>query len=218
MPSYTAKIELHASVGFPSWDYNADPFQADDFTANFIVRAIKRDETRLKGRWMRLQGKRITLENYREIHTVWQRWASQRITQLVQNPVLVPIPNSGAVPAAQTYATLELAQGISAASGANWPVYSGLRFTEVMTPSSKGGERSKEVLAGKMTALAPIQPGTPVLIDDVCTLGGHLFAAQRALELWKEPLHAVVCGRTVKARLPAMLRNIDETLQDTWYW
>ncbi|MFZ5669147.1 MAG: hypothetical protein ACOY4K_06610 [Pseudomonadota bacterium] len=216
MPWQPANIELHASCAFPTWDYREDPFQEDDFKANFIVRAIKRDETKLKGRWMRLNGRRITLENYRELHGVFHRWAANRIARLVPNPVLIPIPNSGATPEAPNYATLELAQGIAAAGGANWPVYDGLRFAEVLQPSSKGGNRDKEFLLSKMVVMKPRPNGTPVLIDDVCTGGGHLFAAQRRM-LLPDRTHAFVCGRTMQTRPERTLASIDETLTDHWW-
>lgn len=218
MPSYNASVELHASCAFPVWNTQEDPFQDEDFRANFIVRAIKRDETRLKNRYLRLPGgRKITLENYRELHGMFHGWAAQRIAGLGANPVLIPIPNSGAVPAAANYATLELAQGIAAASGANWPVYDGLRFDQVMVPASKGGPRAKEALFPRMVAAKPMPAGTPILIDDVATSGGHLFAAQRRLGL-PQGVHAVVCGRTVHERRADMVANIDETLVDTWWF
>lgn len=216
MPWLKADIELHAACGFPSWNPQEDPFREDDFTANFIVRAIKRDETRLKGRWMRLRGRRITVDNYLELHDRWFEWAAKRINRFVGNPVLVAIPNSGATPDKATFATRDLALGISKASGANWPVYDGLRFRQQLQPSSRGGRRDKEFLYAEMLALGALPEGKSVLIDDVCTVGGHLFAAQRLLAL-PNGTHAIVCGRTVHARREKMVGNIDETISDRWW-
>lgn len=216
MPWLKAELELHAACGFPSWNPHEDPFQDDDFTANFIVRAIKRDETRLKGRWMRLRGKRITVDNYLDVHKAWFAWAAKQISKHVPDPVLVAIPNSGATPEKANFATRDLAIGVSEAGGKGWLIYDGLRFAETLQPSSKGGRRDKEFLLSKMLTISDLPAGTPVLIDDVCTGGGHLFAAQRRLAL-PDGTHSIVCGRTVHERLPKMVGNIHETISANWW-
>ena len=55
-----------------------------------------------------------------------------------------------------------------------------------------------------------------MLIDDVCTGGGHLFAAQRLLGQ-PNGIHAVVCGRTVHQRLEKMVGYIDEKISSDWW-
>lgn len=158
----------------------------------------------------------VTVDNYLDVHKAWFAWAAKQISKHALDPVLIAIPNSGATPEKANFATRDLAIGISEAGGKGWPIYDGLRFAETLQPSSKGGRRDKEYLLRKMLTISDLPAGAPVLIDDVCTGGGHLFAAQRRLAL-PDGTHCIVCGRTVHERLPKMVGNIHETISASWW-
>lgn len=211
-------LRLQGLCAYPSWDAGAAPFRRIDFTARYLVKAIKGDIEALRKSYVMLgkPPRKFNHENYPELVEAFCRWGGERLKELaVEQPVLVAIPNSEATAAASDFGTKRLAEGIAAAYGPGATAYTDLRFSEILPKSHRGGGRSKIDLLSKMTLRTPVPGGTIVLVDDVCSSGSHLFAAQRKLKPRPVDL-ALVCGRTVNEPRDKMLNIPIETI--TAYW
>jgi hypothetical protein len=190
-----------------------------DWKGRYLVKALKEDLPALQRSYVMLGNpeQRFDHTNYKKLHDAFYRWAAQRVSELgVINPVIVAVPNSTAIPGVLDYPTKRFAEGIAAAYGEGCKAYSGLRFTEVMPKSHAGGSRDKSHLYDKMILAEPYPGGTPILFDDVCTTGAHLFAAQRRLELWLTE-YAIVGGKTFNDP-PAKMLNIDPVDIHSLWW
>lgn len=209
-----ARLTLHAACGYPSWD--PQQFVDQDWKSRYICLAVKGDVEALERAYVWLNGHKYNHENYHLIVQRFQRWAAAKVRELgIENPVLAPIPNSSTTPDTGDYATKSLAQGIQAAIGASAVVFDGLRFKNAMPSARKGGVRNPRILLANMVVTSPLPAGQIVLIDDVCTSGGHLLAAQHLIGE-KRVTCAITCGRTVHESLPDMLNVPAEVLTTDW--
>tara|TARA_R100000388_G_scaffold73467_1_gene53302 strand:+ start:195 stop:848 length:654 start_codon:yes stop_codon:yes gene_type:complete len=205
-----ASIRVTALCGYPSWDPEERKFRKIDWTARYLVKALKEDMGALSRSYVML-GKppqRFDHTNYKRLHEAFFKWGAQRISEMnVINPVVVAVPNSDAIAGSSDYPTKRFAEGIAAAYGPGCQAFSGLRFSEVMPKSHLNGGRDKSRLYQKMVLTEDYPGGTPILFDDVCTSGAHLFAAQRRLEPWLAE-YALVGGKTFNDP-PEKMLNID---------
>ena len=112
-------------------------------------------------------------------------WFGELVGALEWSPkkvYLAPIPDSGCTTAAsrvsKTHAlALAAAENLKIAT-----LWDGLRFKKALTKSREGGPRDVETLYRNLEVIAPIPTDAQiVLIDDVCTGGGHLKAAARKI-------------------------------------
>ncbi|WP_125474036.1 phosphoribosyltransferase [Caulobacter vibrioides] len=216
--SELVSLRLQGLCGYPSWDAGQTPFRKIDWISRYLVKAIKGDLEALRKSFVVLgkPQKKFNHENYGELVEAFHRWSAERLKELeIDQPVLVAIPNSAATSAVNDFGTKRLAEGIAAAFGPAAKAYTDLRFSEVLAKSHKGGGRSKTELLNKMVLNAPVPDGTVVLIDDVCSSGSHLFAAQRKLRPRAAEL-ALVCGRTVNEPRDKMLNIPIETITSFW--
>lgn len=112
---------------------------------------------------------------------------------------LVPIPNSHVVdPSTPDFHTLTLANRIAENSGGRYTVQPALVFNEPQQKSHEGGPRDPKIIETAYKVVADLQ-GPLILIDDVCTGGGHLIAAHWKLHGTTSPV-ALACtfGRSTK--------------------
>lgn len=116
---------------------------------------------------------------------------------------IVPIPNSHVVSATTPrFKTLELARKLAEHSDGKLTVVPALAFREVQTKSREGGPREASHFE-KAYKILQRPKGPVVLLDDVCTSGGHLVAAHRLLHREENSPIALACtfGRTTKEQL-----------------
>jgi predicted amidophosphoribosyltransferase len=77
-------------------------------------------------------------------------------------------------------------------------LWDGLRFKKTLTKSREGGPRDVGTLYDNLDVIAPIPTDAQIiLIDDVCTGGGHLkAAAKRIVEGGGECIFSICIART----------------------
>lgn len=126
---------------------------------------------------------------------------------------LVPIPNSHVVSATTPrFKTLELARKVADHSAGKLTVAPALAFREVQKKSREGGPRQASHFE-KAYKIVQRPKGPIILLDDVCTSGGHLIAAHWLLHHEQNSPVVLACtfGRTTKEQLksPVGLRSED---------
>jgi hypothetical protein len=116
--------------------------------------------------------------------------------------VLVPVPGSKAITTDEVRAgpTFRLARAV--AMRCSRPVETLLRWRRPMQSARSGGERRAEVLLPNLVVDG--EPTAPVvLVDDVCTSGGHLQAASAAIRgAGGEVLFAVCAAQSESTEQP----------------
>jgi hypothetical protein len=112
--------------------------------------------------------------------------------------VLVPIPNSDCYSGNyRTPRTLQLAEAI-ARHVRNVIVCDVLRWKRERRPAHLHGARDQKKLYNDLVLTSVLAKGTPVLVDDVFTTGGHvLAAAARISNAGNRCCQAICLGRTV---------------------
>jgi hypothetical protein len=115
---------------------------------------------------------------------------------------IVPIPNSHVVSIDTTdFKTLQLANKVAAESGGRFTVVPALVFKEVQQKSRDGGPRDPKHFEIAYQVVRDVS-GPLILLDDVCTGGGHLIAAHWRLHRPASPvILACTFGRTTKQQL-----------------
>jgi hypothetical protein len=115
---------------------------------------------------------------------------------------IVPIPNSHVIaPNTAGFRTRDLANKIAAESGGRFTVAPALVFHEVQQKSREGGPRNPGHFAEAYRVVRNLR-GPIILLDDVCTSGGHLVAAHRVLNRESSPvILATTFGRSTKEQL-----------------
>ena len=193
-------------------------WRPEDHTASKMVKALKGDE--ING-WFdyKVAGKyrRFDQSNVHEFVDRIPIALARMIARHVDTPAsLVPIPNSHVTDVgAENFRTLVLAQGIATQSGGKLTAVPALVFKEPQPKSREGGPRSSEHFENAYALVANVR-GPIVLLDDVCTGGGHLIGAYRKLN---SPLRNVILacafGRSTKVQAANPIGLREEALDVT---
>jgi predicted amidophosphoribosyltransferase len=125
---------------------------------------------------------------------------------------IVPIPNSHVTKTdACEFRTLDLANEIAANSGRKFSVVPVLGFNKAQQKSRDGGPRDPQHFEKAYRVVRNVK-GPIILLDDVCTTGGHLVAAHRLLHRDGSPvILACTFGRSTKEQFkePIGIREED---------
>jgi hypothetical protein len=155
------------------------PWTTADYTAYKMVKALKGYP--IKGYFdIKIAGqmRRFRQDNIGEfVERIPRALAKNIARQQIGPATLVPIPNSHVTSASTpNFKTLELAQKVAAHSGGQLSVTPALVFSEPQVKSHEGGPRSPHHCFNAYCLESPVE-GPIVLLDDVCTSGGHLIGA-----------------------------------------
>jgi hypothetical protein len=177
-----------------------------DYDASKMVKALKGDP--INGYFdFKIGDKviRFTQANVGDFVKRIPRALAKMIARQVDGPAtLVPIPNAHVTdPAAADFRTLDLARSVAAASGGKLTVVPALVFKEPQQKSRKGGPRSADHFEQAYRQASGVR-GPIVLLDDVCTSGGHLIGAYRKLH------RATDAGRGARVRLRSLHEGTGE--------
>ncbi|GAA0733933.1 phosphoribosyltransferase [Sphingomonas japonica] len=179
-----------------------DKWRSVDFAARNLVKAIKHED--FKGYAQITAGSSsIRIDNTahgrnRALVAVAGALADKINQAGYQNAAVVPIPSSSHIDPNATFTGRRIAEAIQAKNAAfvSTPI---LYFNEPLPKSAGGGGTRNAHVIQKHLRLSDCQlPGSIVLLDDVCTTGGHLKAAARFLAQHGIQVNdAFVIGRTV---------------------
>jgi hypothetical protein len=144
--------------------------------------------------------RRIDQQHPEVASEIFAAWAKRQILQRqFQTPIcLVPVPNKAALISAvdQPFATLTLAEQVAKQFKRGVRVHAALRWRSELQRAGDGGPRQAWELYPEMAFVAP-PSGTSkqvVLVDDVCTSGGHLQACAARLKTNGYIADYAVCG------------------------
>lgn len=130
-----------------------------------------------------------------------------------KSAAVIPVPASNHIDPSQMFTGRKIAEAIQKLSPTlvSRPV---LYFDEVLEPAAAGGTRSAfQIKRHLRFVVGQIQEDAVVLIDDVCTTGGHLRGASLFLgELGYHVEDAFVIGRTTWERPESMFKVPGEAL------
>jgi hypothetical protein len=193
MPSTPNELKVISLCSYLTGELKA---RSIDWPAIKMVKALKGDP--INGYFdLSLSGvtHRFTQQNVSEFLDFVPRAMASAILQRIEgHATLVPIPNSHVVrPDEPNFPTLNLANGIAAASGGRLKTAAALVFAEPQEKARKGGPRGADHLQVAYKIIGNVE-GPVILIDDVWTLGGHLKAACRKL---KSPQRSIILACTV---------------------
>jgi hypothetical protein len=130
---------------------------------------------------------------------------------------LVPIPNSHVTAAcASDFPTFSLAKDVAAASQGKLTAVPALVFEEAQQKSRTGGPRNADHFE-RVYQINDDVEGPIILIDDVCTSGGHLIGAYRKLQSppKREVAFACAFGRSTREQVNTPVGVRKETLDVT---
>ena len=194
------------------------PWRPEDHTSSKMVKALKGDD--ING-WFeyRVAGKnrRFDRSNVNEFVQRIPIALARMITRHIDSPAtLVPIPNSHVIDAAaEGFHTLELAKAVAARTEGLLTAVPALVFNEPQVKSREGGPRSSTHFENAYTLVTKVR-GPIVLLDDVCTGGGHLIGAYRKLA---SPVRSVILacafGRSTKVQVANPVAPREEILDVT---
>jgi hypothetical protein len=140
---------------------------------------------------------------------------AKMIARHVEGPAtIVPIPNAHVTdPAIPDFRTLDLAKSVAAASRDQFSVVPALVFKKPQIKSRKGGPRSPHYFE-QAYRLASDLKGKIVLLDDVCTSGGHIIGAYWKLEAppARDVVLACAFGRSTKEQVNTPVGPREQTL------
>lgn len=117
---------------------------------------------------------------------------------------VMPIPASRHTEPDAMFTGRRLAEAIQAAH-APFVALPTLFFDQAMPTARGGGNRNPNAIQPHLRLATPVPKGPVVLLDDVCTSGGHLIAAARFLrQKGVEVADSFVVGRTCWSRPESM--------------
>ena len=181
-----------------------------DFETAKFIKAIKGDPIKgyaqilWNGRYHRIEdgkdGRVVAFQLFGEMAADYLR--RQHAGLLADTLTFVPIPSSQttlASPADHLFVSLVLAKKLAAACGKQAEVEDVLRWQSQMSSARSGGTRAPGYLYDHLVVTKkPLGTSPHILIDDVCTSGGHLrAAATRLKEAGANVVLALCAGRTV---------------------
>jgi predicted amidophosphoribosyltransferase len=154
-----------------------------DYDASKMVKALKGDP--INGYFYYKIGdqtRRFTQANIDEFLARIPRALSKMIQRKIDGPAsLVPIPNSHVTNVDdENFKTLDLARNVARHSGGHLTVVPALVFNKPQIKSREGGPRSASHFEAAYRLTNDVR-GPIVLLDDVCTSGGHMIGAYRKL-------------------------------------
>ena len=212
MPDLSGKVrlEVHARLHYPSWNWRETRFSQEDRRANFQTLAIKGKTDKLKDRWQDLpvkdgqSTKHITNENLVEIQYAFAGWVADQCKRSgLKRPVFIPIPNRSAVDNNLDFQTARLADMIAKRFGDRATAWPNLRFRKPVPDSPDNRRIPPYKLYQYLHCYGRIPDGEVVLIDDVFTLGWHIAAAIKRLGII--PNKIFVGANTIKAPVRSVL-------------
>lgn len=212
-------MRLHATCYYRSKsDEWTDSWRNEDYSALKLVKAVKGLE--FKGTAdLTLGGTNYTIENTsagreRAMYIASADLAGRIARAGYERASVVPVPSSSHTDPKQEFTCGRLANAIEVRHQAfkATPV---LFFDEPLSKSRGGGSRNPIVIQQHLRQGPGILTEPVVLLDDVCTSGGHLIAAARFLR--SQGVHvadAFVVGRTAWKR-PAKMFGVEPETLDT---
>jgi hypothetical protein len=192
------------------------PWRQSDHDASKMVKALKGDA--IKGYFSAKIGNQWTRFDQSNVDAFLKRipLALAKVIALeFDGPAaLVPIPNSDATsPDAANFRTLQLAKDVATASKGKLMAVPALVFAKAQQKSRTGGPRSADHFEQAYKIVYDVR-GPIVLIDDVCTSGGHLIGAYRKLHAPPEREVVLACafGRSTREQVNVPVGVRKETL------
>lgn len=187
-------------------DYLTDveaEWRDQDHTASKMVKALKGDV--INGYFEIPIAGKVTRFDQNNVHNFVARIPpalAKHIMRHCDGPAtIVPIPNSHIVsPSTQGFKTLDLAKSIAQSSSGKFTVAPALVFKEPQDKARNGGPRHADYLEDAYKVIGNVS-GPIILLDDVCTSGGHMIGAYRRLHGSKSPvILACTFGRTTRTQ------------------
>ncbi|GGB87904.1 hypothetical protein GCM10011494_02810 [Novosphingobium endophyticum] len=126
---------------------------------------------------------------------------------------IVPVPSSSHTDPSGMFVGRRIADAIQSLTDGKYTSSPVLYFHEAMPKSAGGGTRNPYLIQANLRFDGGQSlPASAVLIDDVCTTGAHLKAAQRFLSaLGLQVADSFVVGRTARERPNSMFKvDIEE--------
>lgn len=131
-----------------------------------------------------------------------------------ENTAVIPIPSSSHTDPCQMFTGRRLVDAIQLVHG-GYQAAPVLHFDEPLPKARGGGTRNPYVIQPHLRLSVDQLPASAVLVDDVCTSGGHLIAAARFLAARGLQIEdAFVVGRTTWDR-PDSMFSVATTELDT---
>jgi hypothetical protein len=187
-------------------------WRPEDYRAHKMVKAIKgkpingRFSSQVSGQWRTYN--QVNVNEF--VDRVPRALATNIRRHYDELATIVPIPNSHVVSAeTEDFKTLEFAKRIAEHSGGKFTVVPALVFDKVQKKSHEGGPRSASHFEEAYRITQAVD-GPIILLDDVCTGGGHLIGAHWRLHNEKMPIVlACTFGRSTNKQLenPVGLRE-----------
>ncbi len=193
-----------------------EEWRGDDYKASKMVKALKGDP--INGYFylnVSGQNRRYTQSNIDEFLARVPRALSKYIRRNVEGrATIVPIPNSHVTDIDDDdFKTLELARNVARLSEGQFTVVPALVFRKPQVKSREGGPRSADHFESAYRLTSDVK-GPIVLLDDVCTSGGHMIGAYRKLNAPPNRNVVLACafGRSTKEQRPNSIGLYEETL------
>ena len=189
-----------------------------DHTASKMVKALKGDP--INGYFEHtIAGKvrRFDQNNIQQFLDRIPRVMAKSIARHVSTEAtIVPIPNSHVTdPRTPDFRTLDLANAVARESDGQFTAVPALVFCEPQVKSREGGPRSPRHFESVYRLVKKVE-GPVVLLDDVCTGGGHLIGACWKLDsASRRIVLASAFGRTTHEQLTSPISLREETLDVT---
>jgi hypothetical protein len=181
------------------------PWRTKDYTSMKMVKALKGEpingwfEHEVAGKLRRYDQSNVQAF----LDRIPRALARQIARQFEGRATIVPIPNSHVTSTATDgFRTLDLARAVAAQSGGKLDVVPALVFCEPQQKSHEGGPRSPYHFE-RVYRIVKRVTGPIILLDDVCTSGGHMIGAHWKLHQppHREVVLACAFGRTTKEQL-----------------